>query len=282
MKRFAITGVAGFVAPRHLDAIKHVGGTVVAALDPHDAVGRLDQYGREIDFFTESERFERYLMKQQRAGTPLDWLSVCSPNHLHDVHARMGLHASANVICEKPMALSPWNLDAIEKAEEGGRHAYTVLQLRLLPAVQKLRGRSIRHSVQLHYTTPRGRWYQHSWKADIERSGGIITNIGIHLLDLLLWLYGPVEAMRVTDRTATTASGTLALARADVSWILSIDGEKPVREIIVDGEKTDLSDGFGDLHRKVYENTLAGKGFTISDARPAVELAHRLRHYPIR
>jgi UDP-N-acetyl-2-amino-2-deoxyglucuronate dehydrogenase len=284
LKRFAITGVAGFVAPRHLDAIKHVGGTVVAALDPHDAVGILDQYGRDIDFFTEPERFERHLMKQQRDGTSIDWLSVCSPNHLHDVHARMGLRAGANVLCEKPLALSPWNLDAIEKEETNERRAYTVLQLRLLPMIQQLRSRpsTARHDVHVHYVTPRGRWYQHSWKADIERSGGIITNIGIHLLDLLLWLYGPVEAMRVTERSLETAAGTLVLQNADVSWNLSIAGDQPMRKLVVDGESIEFSDGFSELHRKVYENTLAGHGFTIADARPAVELAHRLRHYPIR
>jgi UDP-N-acetyl-2-amino-2-deoxyglucuronate dehydrogenase len=198
----------------------------------------------------------------------------------------MAVRVGANVLCEKPLALSPWNLDALEHAEIGtGKRVYTVLQLRLLKRLAELRpqddGR--RHIVHVDYSTPRGNWYQHSWKADAERSGGIITNIGIHLLDLLLWLYGPVDMLRVTARTDSLATGTLALARADVSWNLSIASDTvAIRRIVVDGVVLDFSDGFSDLHRQVYEQTLQGNGFTIADARPAVELAYRLRSYPVR
>jgi UDP-N-acetyl-2-amino-2-deoxyglucuronate dehydrogenase len=281
---FAITGVAGFVAPRHLDAIDHVGGLLVAALDPHDAVGILDQYNPNTDFFTEPERFERHLLKLQREGNGINWLSVCSPNHLHDIHTIMGLRAGANVICEKPLALSPWNLDAIEKAETAEHRAYTVLQLRLHPELQALKARpsTRRHAVELIYDTPCGRWYQHSWKADIEKSGGLITNIGIHLLDLLLWLYGPVEAVRVTKRMDDAASGELVLQNADVSWHLSTRGPLTQRITINNNTSIEFSGGFRDLHKNVYENTLAGRGFTVADARPAVELAHRLRYHPVR
>lgn len=287
MARFALTGVSGFVAPRHLDAIKAVEGTLVAALDPHDAAGVLDKYNRSVDFFTDPARFERHLAKLQHDGKGIEWLSVCSPNHLHDVHARIGLHAGANVLCEKPLTLSPWNLDVLEDAERlTGKRVYTVLQLRLLPELQKLQRRlgtlDRRSCVELHYATPRGRWYQHSWKGDPEKSGGLITNIGIHLLDLLLWMFGTVDQVRVTQRTDTRAAGTLTQRHADVAWYLSIDADTSMRRLIVDGETIDFTDGFDGLHTRVYEQTLAGNGFGIPVARPAVELAHRLRYYPVR
>jgi UDP-N-acetyl-2-amino-2-deoxyglucuronate dehydrogenase len=285
MTTFALTGVAGFVAPRHLQAIKDVGGTLVAALDPNDSVGILDKFDRNTQFFTSPERFERFLMTHAT-----DWLSVCSPNYVHDAHARLGLHSGANVLCEKPLCLSPWNLDALEETEhKTGRRVYTVLQLRHLPKLQGLYPlfEKSMHKVQLKYVTPRGAWYHQSWKGDTDLSGGLITNIGIHMLDMLLWIFGPCDKMAVSARTSTRVMGTLSLARADVTWLLSIDGvDSPdgqgFRHLIVDGEPREFSDGFAGLHTKVYEETLAGRGHGIADARPAVELAYRLRYMPIK
>jgi UDP-N-acetyl-2-amino-2-deoxyglucuronate dehydrogenase len=291
---FAITGVGGFVAPRHLEAIKAVGGKLVAALDPHDAVGILDKYDRGTQFFTDTERFERELTRLRYTGGVLggiDWLSVCSPNHLHDAHARLGMRVGANVICEKPLALSPWNIDSIARTEEEtGRRVYTVLQLRLLPVMQELHAAIIdippykRAQVELRYVTPRGRWYDHSWKGDVERSGGLITNIGIHLLDLVLWLFGPVRRIILLERSPRRAHGKLILDDADVSWFLSIDASdsptaETYRRLSIDGQEIDFGD-ITRLHTKVYEEILAGRGFPISEARPAVELAHRLRYMP--
>lgn len=295
MTTFALTGAAGFVAPRHLEAIHAVGGKLVAALDPSDSVGILDKYDRDTHFFTSPERFERFM-----ASHGADWLSICSPNHLHDVHARLGMQNGSNVICEKPLCLSPWNLDALKETErKTGRRVYTVLQLRHLPKLQALRKNVVgtntftvngvatnRSNVQLKYVTPRGQWYHQSWKGDVDLSGGLITNIGIHMLDMLLWLYGHVDGATVLSRSPTRVMGTLQLARADVSWLLSIDAEdspdqKAFRSLIVDGEAVEFSDGFTGLHTKVYEETLAGRGHTIDDARAAVELAHRLRYLPV-
>lgn len=285
MKNFAMAGVAGFVAPRHLQAIKDVGGTLVAALDPHDAVGILDKYDRKTAFFTAPERFERYLQQH-----PVDWLTVCSPNHLHDTHARMGMQSGANVLCEKPLTLTPWNLDALEHTERTtDRRVYTVLQLRHLKSITALKAAPAdgRRRIQLKYVTPRGAWYQQSWKGDVERSGGLITNIGIHMLDLLLWLYGSVDTMHVSARTDDRVLGSLTLARADVEWYLSINENDTIdgrasRSLIIDNEIIELSDGFTDLHTTVYKETLAGRGHGIADARPAVELAHRLRYLPVK
>lgn len=289
MTNFAITGVAGFVAPRHLQAINDVGGKLVAALDPSDSVGILDKYDKSTQFFTSPERFERFLHSH---GS--DWLSVCSPNHLHDVHARLGLQNGANVLCEKPLCLSPWNLDALEETErKTSKRVFTVLQLRHLPVLAKLKSddffssfKARRAKVQLKYVTPRGQWYHQSWKGDIDLSGGLITNIGIHMLDLLMWLFGACDKMAVIQRTPTRVMGTLQLARADVTWMLSIDAaDSPdlsaYRSLVIDGEAVRFDDGFGSLHTKVYEETLAGRGHGIADARPAVELAHRLRYIPI-
>jgi UDP-N-acetyl-2-amino-2-deoxyglucuronate dehydrogenase len=281
-----MTGCAGFVAPRHLEAIRAVGGTLVAALDPHDAAGILDRYNRETDFFTEPERFDRYLHRLRRAGQGIDWLTVCSPNHLHDVHAQMGLRAGANVICEKPLTLAPWNLDALEEDEQlYGKRVYTVLQCRLLSRIGALKkylgAQPGPHRVTLDYVTPRGRWYAHSWKGNVERSGGLITNIGVHMFDLLLWLFGPCEEHRMYERGDNQARGFLALKHANVNWRLSLHGE-PTRVMAIDGEPMDFNDGFAELHTGVYEATLAGRGFTIADARPAVTLVHELRNAPVR
>lgn len=297
---FAITGVAGFVAPRHLKAIHDTGNRVVAACDPHDAVGLLDRFGFDVRFFTEFERFDRHLEKLRRGpeAERVHYVSICSPNYLHDAHMRMALRVGADAICEKPLVINPWNLDALnELEEETGRRIYTVLQLRLHPALVAFRERlraspGKRHVVQLAYLTARGRWYDVSWKGVDERSGGIVTNIGIHFFDLLVWLFGPVEKAEVHLREGKRAAGTLALGSADVQWYLSaeaadlpftpVPGSKTTfRSIMVDGEQLEFSEGFTDLHTRVYEEVLAGRGFGIGEARPSIELSHRIRHEPV-
>lgn len=293
-KNFAITGVAGHVAPRHLQAIRDNGHRLIAALDPHDAVGVLDRFSLGTLFFTEPERFDRHLERLRRGPEEhrVHWLSVCSPNHLHDAHCRLGLRVRADVLCEKPLVLSPWNLDALEALEaETGHRVYTVLQLRAHDALVALRdriraeGTSGRRDVVLSYVTARGPWYDVSWKGHAEKSGGIGTNIGIHLFDLVLWLFGGVVDARVHLSSARRMAGHLELERARVRWFLSVDAADlpagaagPVhRAIVVDGSEVEFSSGFGELHTRVYERTLAGRGFGLSDARPSIELAHRLR-----
>lgn len=288
MTRFALVGAAGFVAPRHLEAIKSVGGKLVAALDPHDAVGILDRYDRTTEFFTEEYRFERHLTKLKQGGAPIDWLVVCSPNYLHDRHIQLGLHAGARVICEKPLVMNPENLHYLQEIEReytttrGEQRVFTVLQLRHVRKLQSLwydarRGKQAQ--VQLNYVTPRGKWYGRSWKGDTAKSGGILTNIGIHMLDLLLWIWGPgvTHAGLLETPTATRVVGDIVLERAYVKFELSVEGDKPLRELVVDGKRVEFTDGFESLHNRVYEETLAGRGHGIEDARPAVELAAQLR-----
>jgi UDP-N-acetyl-2-amino-2-deoxyglucuronate dehydrogenase len=297
VKNFAITGVAGFVAPRHLDAIKATGNRLVAAVDPHDAVGILDRYGFDVRFFTEIERFDRHMEKLRRGPDEgrVHYVSICSPNYLHDAHIRLALRAGADAICEKPLVINPWNLDALAELEaETGRRIHTVLQLRLHPDLIALKARldaerrSARHDVCLTYVTTRGRWYDVSWKGSEERSGGIVTNIGIHFFDLLLWLFGPVEESVVHLREPRRAAGALELERARVVWFLSVDpADVPVaaepltrttfRSITVDGTEVEFSDGFADLHTRVYAEVLAGGGFGIDAARPSIELSSRIR-----
>ena len=296
-KNFAMTGVAGYVAPRHLRAIRDTGHRLVAAVDPHDAVGVLDRYSFDVRFFTEFERFDRHLEKLRRGpeANRVHMLSICSPNHLHDAHIRLALRVGADAICEKPLVINPWNLDALQELErETGRRVYTVLQLRLHPQLIALRARLAAeaaarpHEVSLTYITARGRWYDVSWKGSDERSGGVVTNIGIHFFDLLLWLFGSVRACEVHVREQHRVGGFLELERARVRWFLSTDtadlpfapepGVKTtLRSITVDGQDVEFSDGFADLHTRVYEQTLAGNGFGIDDSRPAIELSHRIR-----
>jgi len=297
MANFALTGVAGYVAPRHLRAIHETGHALVAAVDPHDSVGILDRYFPGAAFFTEIERFDRHLEKLRRAPEEqrVEVVSVCSPNHLHDAHVRLALRVGADAICEKPLVLNPWNLDVLEAlAEEYGRSVYTVLQLRVHPSLVELRERlraeganGRRHRVRLSYVTSRGTWYRYSWKGDPQKSGGLATNIGIHFFDLLLWLFGDVVRSEVHLAEPERTAGVLELQRADVQWFLSIDrndlpapvrGVQPTfRSITVDGEEVEFSGGFRDLHTLVYERTLAGEGFGIADARPSIELVHRIR-----
>jgi UDP-N-acetyl-2-amino-2-deoxyglucuronate dehydrogenase len=297
VKNFAITGIAGFVAPRHLEAIRATGNRLIAAVDPHDAVGILDRYAFDVRFFTEIERFDRHLEKLRRGPEEdrVHFLSICSPNYLHDAHIRMALRVGADAICEKPIVINPWNLDALEELErETGRHVCTILQLRLHPAVVALRKRiadgdpAHRYKVNLTYMTSRGRWYQVSWKGMKERSGGLATNIGIHFFDMLLWLFGPLVRSEVHTRDEWRTGGELELAKADVSWFMSADpsdlpfeavaGKKTTfRNISVDGDAFEFSEGFTDLHTRSYEQIIAGDGFGIADARASIELAHHVR-----
>src|SRR5262249_22572867 len=296
-KNFAVTGVAGYIAPRHLKAIRDTGNRLVAAVDPHDAVGILDRYGFDVRFFTEIERFDRHLEKLRRgpAANRIDYVTICSPNYLHDAHIRLALRVGAHAICEKPLVINPWNLDALQELErETGGRVSTVLQLRLHPQLIALRERLHResgavHDVCLTYITARGSWYDVSWKGSEERSGGIVTNIGTHFCDLLLWLFGPASACEVHVRDARRTAGYVELQRARVRWLLSTDaadlpfppepgGRTTFRSITVDGEEVEFSDGFADLHTRVYEDVLAGRGFRIDDSRPAITLAHRIRH----
>jgi len=301
LKNFAITGVAGFVAPRHLAAISATGNRLVAAVDPHDSVGLLDRYTFDVRFFTEIERFDRHLEKLRR-GTDdgrVHYLSICSPNYLHDAHIRLALRVGADAICEKPLVINPWNLDALQELEaETGRKVNTVLQLRLHPDLIALKQRidaesaSTRHSVCLTYVTTRGQWYDVSWKGSEERSGGIVTNIGIHFFDLVMWLFGAVERSTVHLRERRRAAGALELAKARVVWFLSADPRDlpfplqpgvrtTFRSISVDGSEVEFSDGFTDLHTRVYEEVLAGRGFGIDAARPSVELSASIRRAPL-
>jgi UDP-N-acetyl-2-amino-2-deoxyglucuronate dehydrogenase len=301
VKNFAMTGVAGYVAPRHLHAIKATGNRLVAAVDPHDVVGVLDRYAFDVRFFTEIERFDRHLEKLRRGveANRVHYVTVCSPNYLHDAHIRLALRVGADVICEKPLVINPWNLEALEELEEEtGRHVSTVLQLRLHPQIvalrQKLAAQRVgtRHEVQLTYIAARGRWYDVSWKGSPERSGGIATNIGIHLFDLLLWLFGDVDDCAVHLNTGRRMAGVLELERARVRWFLSAEpadlpfealpgGASTLRSIIVDGQEAEFSEGIADLHTRVYEEILAGRGLGIADARPSIVLSSRIRRTPV-
>ncbi len=296
MKNFAVAGVGGFVAPRHLKAIHETGNRLVAAVDPRDSVGVLDQYTFDVRFFTEIERFDRYLERLRRGPEEgrVHYLSVCSPNYLHDAHCRLGLRVKADVICEKPLVINPWNLDALAELEhETGRRIWTVLQFRVHDKLVALREQlasstSGKHEVVLTYVTVRGNWYDISWKGQIDKSGGVPTNIGIHFFDMLIWMFGSVTGARVHLNDARRAAGFIELERARVRWFLSIDAKDlpyaavpgtrtSHRSITVDGTEIDFSDGAMDLHTRVYERTLAGKGFGLADARPSIQIAHDLR-----
>ncbi|OGU61351.1 MAG: oxidoreductase [Ignavibacteria bacterium RIFOXYB2_FULL_35_12] len=295
MKKFAITGVAGYIAPRHLRAIKDTGNILVAAADPHDSVGILDQYFPDAAFFTEIERFDRHLDKLRRSGKGIDYLSICSPNNLHDAHIRLALRNDAHAICEKPLVLNPWNLDLLEKLEEEyKRKIFSILQLRVHPSLISLKDKiekerkTSKHKVELTYVTSRGKWYDYSWKGDPQKSGGIATNIGIHFFDLLIWLFGkPINYNILLNRT-DKMKGELELESADVSWFLSIDkkdlagdlirgGKTTYRSIKIDDKEIEFTEGFTELHTEVYRRTLNGNGFTISDARPSIEFVQKLR-----
>lgn len=298
MKNFAVTGVGGYIAPRHLRAIRDTGNALVAATDPNDSVGILDQFSYETRFFREFERFDRHIEKLRRESEDkrVHYVTICSPNYLHDAHIRFALRVGADAICEKPLVINPWNLDPlVELEKEFGKKIYTILQLRVHPSLVALREKILaekkqsKHEVILTYVTSRGNWYLNSWKGDISRSGGVATNIGIHFFDLLIWFFGNVEGSEVHSYEMTKASGYLELERANVKWFLSINRDdlpatatqnnKPTyRSISIDGNEVEFSGGFTDLHTTLYENILEGNGFGIEDARPSINLVHQIRN----
>jgi UDP-N-acetyl-2-amino-2-deoxyglucuronate dehydrogenase len=299
-KTFGILGVGGYIAPRHLQAIQENGCRLVAACDPKDSVGIIDRYFRDAYFFTEIERFDRHLEKLRRRNEGIDYLSICSPNYLHDAHARLALRLGADAICEKPLVINPWNLDALEEIEsEFQKKIYNILQLRLHPTIQNLRKEILeqdskeRHKVELTYITSRGRWYGTSWKGDESRSGGVVTNIGIHFFDMLTWIFGKNVESQVHQYEPNKASGWLQLENADVSWYLSIDhsdlpdtckekGQTTFRSIMVDGGEMEFSTGFTDLHTASYRDILSGGGFGIKDARTSIEIVHQIRNAAVK
>jgi UDP-N-acetyl-2-amino-2-deoxyglucuronate dehydrogenase len=296
-KNFALIGASGYVAPRHLKAIYETGNRLVAAFDPNDSAGVMDQYFIDAKFFTEHNRFERFLEKQKREATEekVNYISICSPNYLHDMHCRLSLRVGATAICEKPLVINPWNLDALQEAEsEYSGKIYTILQLRHHPKMIELHRKiqeagNGRRRVILTYVTSRGPWYDVSWKGSVEKSGGIAVNIGIHLFDLMLWMFGPMNDCRVYHSDHRRMSGFLDLECADVTWYLSVDKDdlpfqmvtgtrSSYRSMNMDGEEIEFSEGFGDLHTIVYQEILAGRGLGIEDARPSINLAYRLRN----
>ncbi|HTF81245.1 MAG TPA: Gfo/Idh/MocA family oxidoreductase [Cytophagales bacterium] len=296
MKTFALIGAAGFIAPRHMKAIQETGNDLVAAMDKFDSVGVMDNYFPNADFFTEFERFDRHLDKLRRRGRNIDYVSVCSPNYLHDSHIRFGLRHHADVICEKPLVLNPWNVEALMEIEqETGKKIYNILQLRLHPAIIELRDKvatapkSKVYDVDLTYITSRGHWYFISWKGDLSKSGGIATNIGIHFYDMLQWVFGPIKGNVIHKHEADYASGLLEFERARVRWFLSVNynfvpdiikasGKRTFRSMIIDGQEVEFSDGFTELHTRSYEKILAGEGFGILEAMPSVQIVHDIRH----
>lgn len=301
MKKFALTGTAGYIAPRHLKAIKDTGNQLIAAVDPHDSVGILDRFFNDVSFFTEIERFDRHLEKLRRYSQEqkIDYLSICSPNHLHDAHIRLALRLDADAICEKPLVLKPSNLDALHELErETGRKIYNVLQLRVHPSLVELKEKiqnspkDTKYDVKLTYITSRGLWYKYSWKGDEERSGGVSTNIGIHFFDLLMWLFGKPQKSEVHLKVWNKMAGYVELENANVRWYLSIDkNDLPLeakeknnttyRSITYDDNEIEFTQGFTDLHTVVYDNIMRGKGFGIEDARPSIELVYEINHSEI-
>ncbi len=295
MKNFALIGAAGYIAPRHMQAIKDTGNNLVAALDKFDSVGIIDSFFPQADFFTEFERFDRHIDKLRREGTKIDYVSICSPNYLHDSHIRFALRHQADAICEKPLVLNPWNVEALAEIEkETGRKIYTILQLRLHPIIQALKKEIANgpagkiYDVDLRYITSRGKWYHHSWKGEQAKSGGIATNIGIHFFDMLLWIFGKVGENKAIEITEDHAAGILHLEKATVNWFLSINREDLPPEAVLKGKRThrclkiqgrevEFSEGFADLHTVSYQEILAGRGFGLQEARASIEVAKDLR-----
>ena len=297
MKKFALIGAAGYIAPRHMRAIKDTGHEIVALLDKSDSVGIIDSYFPQAEFFTEFERFDRHLEKLRRQnGQQVDYVSICSPNYLHDAHIRFALRIGADAICEKPIVLNPWNVDALaEISEKTNKSVHTILQLRLHPAVRKLKDRVDAlagdriFNVDITYVAPRGRWYEVSWKGDLSKSGGVTTNIGVHFFDMVRWIFGEVKDSTVHLTDPIRHGRMLELARARVRWFLSLDERdlpsaarsrkaKTWRSIAIDGEELDFSEGFTDLHTDSYKAILSGSGFGLEDARAAVEIVSQIRN----
>jgi UDP-N-acetyl-2-amino-2-deoxyglucuronate dehydrogenase len=298
VKNFALIGAAGYIAPKHMKAIKETGNRLVAALDKHDAVGVIDSYFPDADFFMEFERLDRHVEKLRRLNheRKVDYVSIASPNYLHDAHIRFALRVGAHAICEKPLVLNPWNLDALEEIErESDRTVHTILQLRLHPSIVALKERveklssGTKADIDLTYVTSRGKWYMVSWKGDVSKSGGIATNIGIHFFDMLQWVFGPVQSNRVHLLQPTKAAGFLELRNARVRWFLSLDrddlsesvtrsGGGTYRSVTVNGEEIEFSEGFGDLHTMSYKEILRGNGFGLPDVRPSLEIVYDIRN----
>lgn len=295
MKKFALIGASGYIAPRHMKAINETHNDLVAAVDKSDSVGIIDNYFSQAAFFTEFERFDRHLEKLKRLGNMVDYVSVCSPNYLHDAHIRFGLRYGADVICEKPTVLNPWNLDALEQLQnESEGHVYNILQLRLHPEIVALR-KFIESSdpnkiydIDLTYITSRGHWYYASWKGDLSKSGGIASNIGIHFFDMLQWIFGPVKSNKVNIQTHDRVAGFLELEKARVRWFLSINSETlppeiksknqtTYRSVKINEDELEFSTGFTDLHTVSYNHILKGDGYTIDEVRPSIELVHDIR-----
>jgi len=297
MKNFVLIGAAGYVAPRHMKAIKETGNNLLAALDPNDSVGILDSYFPDADFFTEFERFDRHCEKLKRNGTRIDYVSICSPNYLHDAHIRFALRIGAHAICEKPMVLNPWNVDALAEIEnEYPGKIYNILQLRLHPSVVALKKMVEEgdpdkvYDIDLQYITSRGKWYHVSWKGNKSKSGGIATNIGIHFFDMLIWIFGEVITSEVVEHSKTKAYGKIKLKRAKVNWLLSVDGEdlptevkkenkRTYRSLRIEEETFEFSGGFEDLHTRSYEEVLEGRGFGVGEVMKSVGIVSTIRNY---
>lgn len=297
-KQFALIGAAGFIAPRHMRAIKDNGGALVAAVDKHDCVGILDSYFPEADFFLEFERFDRHIEKMRRAGKAIDYVSICSPNYLHDAHMRFALRSGSDAICEKPIVLNPRNIPALMELErETKKRIYTILQLRLHPAIKLLKQKieqdtsalSTKFDIDLTYITSRGRWYDYSWKGDVEKSGGVATNIGVHFFDMLSFIFGKAQMNTVHLLEPRRAAGYLEFEKARVRWLLSVNskdlpesarekGKTTFRSIQINGEEIEFSDGFTDLHTETYRDILTGGGFSLQDAAAAIEIVSSIRN----
>lgn len=299
MINFALIGVAGYIAPRHMKAIKETGNILTAALDPFDSVGIIDSYFPDCDFFLEPERFDRHLDKLRRIGNgkQIDFVSICSPNYLHDAHIRLALRNQAHAICEKPLVLNPWNVEALIALEkETQKNIYTILQLRYHPAIIELKkyvsegSKEKIYDIKLTYITSRGNWYYRSWKGKVEKSGGIATNIGVHFFDMLTWIFGDVKENVVFEHNQSKASGFLKLSNANINWKLSIDSDDlpeqakeksqfTWRSITVDGKEIEFSGGFTDLHTVSYQNILSGKGYRPSDTLQSIQIVHDIRNF---
>jgi UDP-N-acetyl-2-amino-2-deoxyglucuronate dehydrogenase len=294
---FALIGAAGYVAPRHMKAIKAVGGDLRVAFDPNDSVGIIDNYFPDAHFFTEFERFDRHIDKMSRRDELINYISICSPNYLHDAHCRFAMRSNSDAICEKPLVLNPWNMDGLREIQERtGRKVSTILQLRLHPAIRALKekvtaNQNNQFSIDLTYITARGRWYHASWKGDDAKSGGVATNIGIHFFDALSYIFGPPVTNVAHLRDASRAAGYLICGRASIRWFLSVDRDDlpPViakdkttyRSITIDDQQLEFSDSFTDLHTRSYEEILAGRGFTLADVQPSIDIVSNFRKAPI-
>ncbi len=295
MKRFALIGAAGYIAERHMKAIKETGNNLICASDHFDVMGRIDSYFPEAEFFLEHENLDKYMDDLRRKGSPIDYVSICTPNYMHYSHMRFAMRSGADVICEKPLVIYPKDIDTILEIEaETGKKVNTVLQLRYHPAILKLKNEIDSasdkiHEIDLSYITTRGKWYLKSWKGDVSKSGGVATNIGIHFFDMITWIFGKVKENIIHVYNADKAAGFLQLEKARVRWFLSLDykdlpkvatdkGMRTYRSITVDGKEIEFSGGFTDLHTVTYQNILNGNGFGIEDARESIELTDFVRN----